>query len=281
MTTQGSSSSGSGSHDHDHHYHHHHHSDCDCQPSASDNRAGGSYIATSDGCVTPKGPEMNGEELSEDNTIYNEASIHDFEFDEYLDEAYNREMYDADNDGDVMTSLPKALIVTGLDSAIFEDPDYKNEFENMFRTFDGRAIFQYLKSFHRARVVFSSSLQAASARIHLHETQLRDSLVKCYIAQPTKVMGSNRHLEPPKPVRQHLISPPSSPPVGWEPAREAQPSINYDLLTAVTALSPGESHELHPPTENQPGIVVHICEEAEGFPKQGKQKIVPTMCPKH
>jgi hypothetical protein len=86
--------------------------------------------------------------------------------------------------------------------------------------------------------------------------------------QPIKKSnGSNdmdtEHLRPPKPQKQFLISPPSSPPVGWAPCEEAMPMLDIELLNALSKLSPGQAHELHPPTEDHPAIVVHICEDVD------------------
>lgn len=49
----------------------------------------------------------------------------------------------------------------------------------------------------------------------------------------------NRYLAPPKPNRLFLLSPPASPPVGWQPRPEAEPLVNYELLNALACMEPG------------------------------------------
>ncbi len=173
--------------------------------------------------------------------------------------------------------LPKTLIIANVDESVFDTIEARNTFECVFRE-HGLADFQYLKSFRRARVEYRSSVDAAKARITLHETELFGKRIKCYFAQPIeKLSEGSPHLQIPPPTKQFLISPPASPPVGWEPHDEREPVIDYDLLSALASLAPGESHELHPASDSAPGIVVHICEDPDGF--ENRPKIEQTRRP--
>ncbi|EFX73053.1 hypothetical protein DAPPUDRAFT_215632 [Daphnia pulex] len=176
--------------------------------------------------------------------------------------------------------LATSLIVTNLPNELFFQQELKTELEALFRTFDETATFHYLRSFRRARVDFSSNSIATKARVHLHHTPFGDSVMNCFFGQPPLInKNSQQFLQIPPPVRQFLISPPASPPVGWAPAPESGPVVNFDLLSAIASLGPGDKHELLPPTDNQPGIVVHVCADMDGIgPKQ--HVITQTPCPK-
>ncbi|XP_046397987.1 calcipressin-2 [Ischnura elegans] len=184
--------------------------------------------------------------------------------------------------------LPTSLIVANLHPSVFKDEERRKELEAIFTQYGEPVTFQFFRSFRRMRVNYDCPAAAASARLNLHRVQVGESQINCYFAQPVSpIDGEDQHLHPPAPVRQFLISPPASPPVGWVPRDEAEPLVNYDLLAAIANLTPGETRELHPQTGGQPGIVVHVCEEG-AVPKvvasdgaAVKPRLVQTRCPEH
>lgn len=181
-------------------------------------------------------------------------------------------------DDDLIEGLPTSLIVTNIHSEVFSNEELKADMEELFRQYSPAATFHWLKSFKRLRVYFDSPAAATGARLQLHQYQFHASNICCYFAQPVTPV-SHRNLQPPAPVKQFLISPPASPPAGWEPREECEPLVNHDLLAALANLSPGESHEVHHPTsDSQPAIIVHTALAAAAA-GDGAQKIVQTKCP--
>ena len=67
----------------------------------------------------------------------------------------------------------------------------------------------------------------------------------------------HQRLAPPKPKKLMLISPPSSPPDGWEQAPENNPAINYELVAALAGMSDDAGEiELQAETAQAPKLVV-------------------------
>ncbi|MCI4393574.1 calcipressin-1 isoform X1 [Pangasianodon hypophthalmus] len=179
---------------------------------------------------------------------------------------------------------PNALIACKVPDEVFNDTRVKDQFETLFHQFDVGVYFQFFKSFRRVRINFTNAVAAAQARVKLHKSDFNGKEMRLYFAQSVHI-GSPR-LEPPKPEKQFLISPPASPPVGWEQSQDATPIINYDLLCAVSKLGPGEQYELHTGTTTTPSVIVHVCEddssdgeeETEGGTR-ARPKIIQTRRP--
>ncbi|CAL8275460.1 unnamed protein product [Arctogadus glacialis] len=129
------------------------------------------------------------------------------------------------------------LVASAAPPELFDRPDAQARFEGLFRSFDPQVQFQYFRSFRRVRISFQDALAAAEARLRLHKTDLNGREMRLYFAQSVHIGGPR--LEPPKPDKQFLISPPASPPVGWEQSPDARPVVNYDLLCAIAKLGPG------------------------------------------
>lgn len=212
--------------------------------------------------------------------------------------------YDSDNeanpaDEDLLVDLPTSIIVTNIHSEVFTNDELKARMEDLFKIFSENTTFQWLKSFRRLRVNYDTAIAAANARIQLHQYPFGKSVISCYLAQPVTPV-SNTNLKPPALTKQFLISPPASPPAGWEPAEEAEPLVNQDLLATLANLTPGEIHEIHAQSESHPGIVLHTAhgsavvdddlnnrssggssfdEDDDGSCVPRKGRIVQTRCP--
>jgi len=184
---------------------------------------------------------------------------------------------------DLSAGLPASLIITNLPTSLFVVDEIRAEFESIFLAYDPEAQFQYFRSFKRCRVNFETSLKATLARLNCNELDFHGSLIRCFFAQIVEQRpeeDENRLLKLPALEKQFLISPPASPPVGWEQTREEEPVISFDLISRLTAMAGGTGgpHVVHPRNESCPAIVVHTCDDDLETPV-GKPKIPQTRRP--
>jgi len=183
-----------------------------------------------------------------------------------------------------------SLVVTNLDLEVFEDDLLKAEFESRFLAFDPDIAFYYIRTFRRVRLDFSCSDTAAAAKGALDGlVSSAGNTMHCFFLKVFRTRDSAApHLAPPPFEKQFLISPPCSPPVGWEQPPEDTPVVDYDLLAAMASMQPGEDHELHPSKSvmirgasvDLPSIVVHVCHgEGLGALGGGGKKLLNTKRP--
>lgn len=184
--------------------------------------------------------------------------------------------------------LPKSIIVTNVDLSVFDNIDTKAHFEAMFREYEPNATFHYLRSFRRVRVDFEAHVAASSAKLSLDGTPMGNNVIHCYFLQIlSPCADEDAYLHVPPLERQFLISPPASPPVGWEQPKEDKPVVDYELIAAMASLAPGETHELQPGKQvtmlgksiSTPSIVVQVCGQEELLPLPSARRIKPTKCP--
>lgn len=169
--------------------------------------------------------------------------------------------------------INKTLIVTNVDNEVFTNPVLRTTFENLFRSFDTQVEFRYLKSFRRIRLDFTSTKSTQAALASMREYRLGNTTFKCYMVRAIKSDSmSSKHLMLPKQTRQFLISPPASPPENWAPIHEHPPVIDIQLISAIANIIPGQVHEIHPASETNPGIFVHVCGDVK-FPNSATEKV--------
>jgi len=169
------------------------------------------------------------------------------------------------------------LIIPNLPQAFFE-PAVINALKQHFESYGELYAFIPLKGFKRILVVYKDDDDAEAARDsdgivigHDEETQLRTNAaapgevepishhdtpiftLRVYRGDPTPLQPANTSLRPPEIEHNYLISPPGSPPVGWEQVREEPPNtatLADDLVRALEHLKleremAGRGHEPH------------------------------------
>lgn len=110
--------------------------------------------------------------------------------------------------------------------------------------------FSPLKSMRRIICTFFTTDDAINIRQTLDGEYVLGNRVRVYFGAETKIEQGDQHLQAPKSNKQFFISPPPSPPMGWEMRDEEPPNKEVhaeDLATALSRLHarPGPDDALH------------------------------------
>lgn len=96
--------------------------------------------------------------------------------------------------------------------------------------------FSPLKSFRRIIVSFFSSEDAIAIRKVLDGESVLGNRVRVYFGQETKINVEDQHLQAPRSDKLFFISPPPSPPMGWEMRNEDAPNKEVHAEDLAEAL---------------------------------------------
>lgn len=167
------------------------------------------------------------------------------------------------SDGEEAENMSWSLSITNVPNDVYDDQTTKELFEKLFSPYGSKnnRSFIYLRTFHRVRVTFDNEEKAKEAKKDLHGQLFLGYELGVFFVQRRSSLKNNSNLMPPPLTKQFLISPPASPPVGWEQSVESHPVINYDLLAAVASLDTAKPYHLHTSPDDTPSIVVHLCDE--------------------
>jgi hypothetical protein len=146
-------------------------------------------------------------------------------------------------------STTNTLVVAGIFRTFFESPTMVSILERHFRLYGHVHSWAPLPSFGRIMVVYYDDHDAERARQDFDSTAVRHThdwpesirSMKVYRADRTEIERdpSEHFLQPPALEKNFLISPPGSPPIGWEQVREDPPNatpLAEDLIHALRKL---------------------------------------------
>ncbi|KAI0648420.1 Calcipressin [Trametes meyenii] len=155
------------------------------------------------------------------------------------------------------------LVITRLPTHFFE-PVIQQALRSHFETYGPLHTWAPIKGLARVIMVYYSDEDAEIAKqsndgLVLGEMREHpDVVLRVYRADPTplettETQEHNHYLRPPVNDKNFLISPPGSPPVGWEQIREDPPNatpLAHDLITALRRLEIQEEEESRGPGPN-------------------------------
>lgn len=178
------------------------------------------------------------------------------------------------------------LLITGLPDVFFL-PTVLDALKSNFEAFGELYAWVPLPSVRRVLFVYHNEDHAECAKRTADRWRfsakptLPEIVLRVYRAEPTPIIQASSgekispfHLRPPAIEKNFLISPPGSPPVGWEQAREEPPNdapLAEDLIIALRRLqlsqeqdaNPGLSVLVKPEEGSGVGVYVEDCSDEE------------------
>lgn len=147
------------------------------------------------------------------------------------------------------TAPSNTLLITNLkDPEIFR-PDNLQTIRELIDASAPIHVWAPLKSFRRIIVSFMDEESAARIRQVLDGEEIMGVAVKVYFGQPTPIEPRDEHLHLPDAGKLFFISPPPSPPHGWEVKLEGAPNKQVhadDLAEALANLHQRAAQNVQP-----------------------------------
>lgn len=137
------------------------------------------------------------------------------------------------------TPPSNTLIITNLNDLDIFRPDNLQTIKDLINTSAPIHSWAPLKSFRRIIVSFYTDNAAISIRHILDGEAIMGERVKVYFGQPTPIETKDEHLTLPDAGKLFFISPPPSPPHGWQMKLEDAPNKQVhaeDLAEALAKL---------------------------------------------
>ncbi|KZT18841.1 Calcipressin [Neolentinus lepideus HHB14362 ss-1] len=184
------------------------------------------------------------------------------------------------------------LIITQLPPAFFH-PMVLNTLKEHFASYGAIHSWAPIRAFARAILVYYREEDAEHAKLECDgivieatrdspETVLRvfrGDPIPLSPLSPSAGAEDTNHLKPPPLEKNFLISPPGSPPVGWEPIKEDPPNsapLADDLIAALRKLrvrgKRSSVEVLIPPEEAGVGVYVEDCSGDEEEDEMGVEE---------
>lgn len=129
------------------------------------------------------------------------------------------------------------LIITNLQSLDVFQPDNLQRIREVIHKIAPIHSWSPLRSFRRIVVSFADEEAAMAVRQVLDFSDIRGDQCRVYFGQPTPISARDDHLALPDAGKLFFISPPPSPPHGWEMKMEDAPNkmVHADDLAAALA----------------------------------------------